>query len=72
VLSRPLVGVRHRARRRLRASARPNGDPDPALGTADPDELESLGEVYGQVNLEKLAALRPEIVVTVMWDDTTF
>ena len=51
---------------------RSDGSTDPALGMADPDAFESLGEVYGEVNLEKLAALQPDLIITTTWDDTGY
>jgi iron complex transport system substrate-binding protein len=50
---------------------RPDGTPDPSLGLAVPDAFASLGEVDGEVNLEALAALQPDIIVTQLWDDDT-
>jgi iron complex transport system substrate-binding protein len=34
------------------------------LEGVDPDGVESLGDVYGEINLEKLAAVRPDVIVT--------
>jgi len=51
---------------------RSDGTTDPALGLADPDDFESLGEVDSQINLEALAALHPDIIVTAMWSDTQY
>jgi len=44
-----------------------DGTPDPSIGLADPDELESLGEIDSEINIEALAALQPDIIVTPMW-----
>ncbi len=41
----------------------PDGTTDP-LGLADPDAMESLGDEYGKVNLERLRLLEPDIIVT--------
>lgn len=51
---------------------RPDGTPDPSIGLADPDAFASLGEVEGEVNLEALAALQPDIIVTQLWSDDSF
>jgi iron complex transport system substrate-binding protein len=51
---------------------RASGEPDPAVGLADPDEFDSLGEVDSEINVEKLAALRPELIVTAMWGDDMY
>ncbi|MCB0976898.1 MAG: ABC transporter substrate-binding protein [Acidimicrobiales bacterium] len=51
---------------------RTDGTPDPAIGIADPDAFESLGEVDSEINLEALAALKPDIIVTSMWGDSKF
>lgn len=51
---------------------RPDGTPDPAVGLADPDDFTSLGEIDGQINLEQMAAVRPQIVVVPMWDDDVY
>jgi iron complex transport system substrate-binding protein len=51
---------------------RPDGSPDPAIGLADPADFTSLGEIDSEINLEALAALQPDIIVTSMWDDGTY
>ena len=51
---------------------RPDGSPDPAIGLADPDDFTSLGEVDSEINLEALAALRPDFIVTAMWGEDTY
>lgn len=43
------------------------GETDPQVGLADPDQFESLGEVWGEINLEKLAATRPDVIIDAMW-----
>jgi iron complex transport system substrate-binding protein len=50
---------------------RANGDPGPAIGLADPDDFESVGD-SNQINLEKLASHRPDVIVASMWSDTQF
>jgi iron complex transport system substrate-binding protein len=37
---------------------------NPNLAGVDINKMQSAGEVYGEVNLEKLAALRPDLIVT--------
>jgi iron complex transport system substrate-binding protein len=44
-----------------------DGEPDPQLGLADPDQFESLGEVWGEINIEKLAATEPDVIIDAMW-----
>ena len=51
---------------------RADGSPDPSIGLADPDDFTSLGEVDSEINIEALAALRPDIIVTSMWDDGVY
>lgn len=46
---------------------RSDGTTDPTLGRADPDDFTSLGEVDSQINLEALAALQPDLIVTQLW-----
>jgi iron complex transport system substrate-binding protein len=51
-----------------------DGAPDPSMGLADPADFQdgSLGEVDSQINLEKLAALAPDIIVAPMWGDDMY
>lgn len=51
-----------------------DGSSDPAMGLADPGTFEdgSLGEIDSQINIEKLAALAPDIIVTPMWGDDMY
>lgn len=42
-------------------------DKQPLLKDADLSGIESVGEVWGEVNLEALAALRPDLIVTQWW-----
>ncbi len=51
---------------------RADGEPDPAIGLADPDDFTSLGEVEGEINMEALAALQPDIIVAPMWGPDTY
>jgi iron complex transport system substrate-binding protein len=49
-----------------------DGTPDPSVGLADPDDFTSVGEVDSQINLEALAAVRPDVIVAPMWSEDTF
>ena len=51
---------------------RADGEPDPAIGLADPDDFTSLGEVDSEINMEALAALQPDIIVAPMWGPDTY
>lgn len=46
---------------------RADGSNDPEIGNVDLSTVESVGEQWGELDLEKLAALRPDIIVTTMW-----
>lgn len=50
----------------------PDGSPSPSVGLADPEEFTSLGEAYGQINLEQLAALDPDVIIAPSWEDGTY
>ncbi|WP_067822656.1 ABC transporter substrate-binding protein [Actinomadura kijaniata] len=41
----------------------PNGRPDPQIGDVDVDKVTVIGNAYGEFNIEKYAALRPELLV---------
>ncbi|AEW98698.1 ABC transporter substrate-binding protein [Streptantibioticus cattleyicolor] len=45
-----------------------NGAPDPQAGHLDVHKVRILGNVYGEFNVEKYAALRPDLLVTHMYD----
>ena len=45
-----------------------NGRPDPQAGELDVDKVKILGNVWGEFSIEKYAALRPELLVTHMYD----
>ncbi|MBP2474462.1 iron complex transport system substrate-binding protein [Crossiella equi] len=47
-----------------------DGRPDPQIGGVDLNSTQSVGQVYGEFNLEKFASLRPELTITTMFDDT--
>ncbi|MFF8843074.1 ABC transporter substrate-binding protein [Streptomyces sp. NPDC015127] len=46
----------------------PEGKPDVQAGDLDIGKVEILGNVWGEFNVEKYAALAPELLVTDMWD----
>lgn len=55
----------------LGATERMDGTPDPALGDADVTDMVALAPA-GQLNVEQLLALQPDIVIAESWgDDTT-
>lgn len=45
-----------------------NGQPDVLAGDLDVDKVEIIGNSYGQFDLEKYAKLRPDLLVTNMYD----
>lgn len=47
---------------------RSDGSPEPQAGDLDVDKVTILGNVWGEFNIEKYAALRPELLVTHMFD----
>ena len=47
---------------------RADGTAEPQAGDLDLADVEILGNVWGQFNLEKYAALRPDLLVTHMYD----
>ncbi|OKI67316.1 ABC transporter substrate-binding protein [Micromonospora sp. CB01531] len=47
---------------------RADGTRDPQAGDLDVDRVELLGNAWGEFNLEKYAALRPDLLVTHMYD----
>ncbi len=50
----------------------PDGRPDSRVGSLDLATVQSVGEEYGQFNVEKLAALRPDLIVEVMYKGAFF
>ncbi|MFZ5815203.1 MAG: ABC transporter substrate-binding protein [Bacillota bacterium] len=44
-----------------------NGSNDPEIGNVDLSKVTSVGEQWGELDLEKLASLRPDLIVTTMW-----
>ncbi|GAA5055441.1 iron complex transport system substrate-binding protein [Thermocatellispora tengchongensis] len=49
-------------------SKRPDGSRDPEVGAVDIAKVESLGNVWGEFNVEKYASLQPELLVTGMYN----
>ncbi|GIH18453.1 ABC transporter substrate-binding protein [Rugosimonospora africana] len=47
---------------------RGDGKPDPQAGDLDVNRVTILGNVWGEFNIEKYAALRPDLLVTHMYD----
>lgn len=47
---------------------RADGSRDPQAGDLDVDRVQILGNAWGEFNLEKYAALRPDLLVTHMYD----
>ncbi|MFD9520183.1 ABC transporter substrate-binding protein [Streptomyces sp. NPDC059979] len=47
-----------------------DGKPDVQAGSMDISKVEILGNVYDEFNVEKYAALQPELLVTNSWDGT--
>lgn len=48
---------------------RPDGTPEVYVGNVDLDAVVSLGEEYGELDLEALVALQPDLLVNDMWAD---
>ena len=48
-----------------------DGTPSPAIGLASPDDFDSVGDAT-QINIEALAAKKPDVIVGAMWDDEQF
>ena len=49
-------------------TTRTDGSRDPQAGDLDVDKVTVLGNVWGEFNIEKYAALRPELLITHMYD----
>ncbi|MFJ3879546.1 ABC transporter substrate-binding protein [Streptomyces sp. NPDC090077] len=47
-----------------------DGKPDPMAGSMDISKVEILGNVYDEFNVEKYAALKPDLLATNSWDGT--
>ncbi|GLW53934.1 ABC transporter substrate-binding protein [Kitasatospora phosalacinea] len=45
-----------------------DGKADPQAGSLDVDKIEIIGNAWGEFSIEKYAALRPELLVTHMYD----
>jgi iron complex transport system substrate-binding protein len=50
-------------------SRRQDGSPEVYVGNIDLDAVESLGEEYGQIDLEALVSVKPDLIVNDMWSD---
>ena len=50
---------------------RPDGAPEVFAGNLDLDAVASLGETYGEMDVEKLVALRPDIIINDRWFEAT-
>ncbi len=44
-----------------------DGKNDPEVGNVDLTKVMSVGEQWGEIDLEKLASLRPDLIVSTMW-----
>jgi iron complex transport system substrate-binding protein len=49
---------------------REDGTPESVFGDIDPAAVESVGEGFEEFNVEALAALRPDLIVTVTYEET--
>lgn len=45
----------------------PDGSNDPTIGDVDLSRVTSVGEEWGELDLEKLAALKPDLIVSIMY-----
>lgn len=48
-------------------TTRPDGSPEVFVGDVDLDAVEALGETYGELDLERLVAVDPDLVVNDFW-----
>lgn len=64
-LDRQLVGVFGETRTT-------DGTADPQAGSLDVDKVEVIGNAWGEFSIEKYAALRPELLVTHMYDKDAY
>jgi iron complex transport system substrate-binding protein len=48
-------------------TTRPDGSPEVFVGEVDLDTVEALGETYGELDLERLVAIDPDLVVNDFW-----
>jgi iron complex transport system substrate-binding protein len=53
------------------AQRNPDGTPSVEVGNVDLTAVTSLGEAYGEINLEKLASLRPDLLVSLYYSGDT-
>ena len=49
-----------------------DGKKESSIGMADPADFESLGQEYGEINLEQLAALQPDLIVVPSFEEGTY
>ncbi|MFD8594702.1 ABC transporter substrate-binding protein [Kitasatospora sp. NPDC059646] len=49
-----------------------DGKPDPQAGSLDVDRVEVIGNAWGEFSIEKYAALRPDLLVTHMYDPDAY
>ncbi len=49
----------------------PDGSPDPQVGNVDIDQVESLGNVWGEFDVERFASLEPDLLVSIMYVEDT-
>jgi iron complex transport system substrate-binding protein len=47
---------------------RPDGSPEVYVGNVDLDAVETLGEVYGELDIEQLVTQQPDLIVNDMWN----
>jgi len=53
----------------LGSGKRMDGSPDPAMGELDPASVTPLANDAGQLNMEQLAALAPQVIISDSWGD---
>lgn len=51
-------------------TVRADGTPEITVGNVDLGAVEALGEVYGELDIERLVALQPDLIVSDLWTDT--
>lgn len=62
------LGLQHKIVGVFGETARADGTPDPEAGDLDLGKVTILGNAWGQFNIEKYAALEPDLLVTHMYD----
>ena len=53
----------------LGSGKRLDGSADPALGSLDPESVVALANDAGEVNIEQLAGLRPDVIISDSWGE---